>query len=152
MKIRLVQTDDIPKLARMRSAEWGTQDYWIERVSSYLNVMKNPQAALSSRVIYVAEVEEEVAGFIAGHLTTRYGCGGELQWINVREHYQGKGVATGLLLKLAGWFSEQGTRRVCVNVEPDNEKGIRFYQRHAAQRLNEHWMIWENIEQVSASA
>jgi hypothetical protein len=35
------------------------------------------------RVSYVAFEQGLIVGFIAGHLTRRYGCDGELEWINV---------------------------------------------------------------------
>ena len=33
--------------------------------------------------MYVTTNEDEVVGIIAGHLTRRFGCDGELEWIDV---------------------------------------------------------------------
>ena len=49
------------------------------------------------------------------------------------------------LTALAGWFGRQGAGRVCVNVAPENERARRFYQRHGAQELGEHWLVWPDI-------
>jgi len=46
---------------------------------------------------------------------------------------------------MALWFMEQNAGRVCVNVAPANARARRFYQRHGAAALNEHWLVWDNI-------
>jgi len=101
-----------------------------------------------------------IVGLIAGHLTRRFGCDGELEWISVRPEYRGLGVASQLLCRLAEWFLAQdlgsmlgptlperglGARRICVDVEPTNRIARRFYARHGAVDLKPHWMVWEDI-------
>jgi hypothetical protein len=70
-------------MSRIRATEWGAEEYWVNRITGYLDGTHNPQKALPQRVIYVAIQEESVVGFIAGHLTERFHCDGELEWINV---------------------------------------------------------------------
>jgi hypothetical protein len=48
------------------------------RMAAYLDGDHHPQQALGPRVAFVAIVSEKTVGYIAGHLTTRQGCGGEL--------------------------------------------------------------------------
>jgi GNAT superfamily N-acetyltransferase len=48
----------------------------------------------------------------------RYGCDGELQWIDATPEYRGKSVAAELIALLAKWFAEQSASKVCVNVAP----------------------------------
>jgi len=55
----------------------------MHRISGYLEGGIHPQRALPSRTCYVAVEQSSVVGFVAGHLTRRYGCEGELEWINV---------------------------------------------------------------------
>jgi ribosomal protein S18 acetylase RimI-like enzyme len=100
------------------------------------------------RVIYVAAEGDSVVGFIAGHLTRRHACDAELEWINVIGQRRGSGTAAELLRLLAGWFVEQKAIRVCVNVDPSNTRAQRFYRRHGAETLNEHWLVWSDISGV----
>jgi GNAT superfamily N-acetyltransferase len=84
-------------------------------------------------------------GFVAGHRTRRYGCEGELQWINVVKEKRGCGVAGELLSKISAWFVEQKAFRICVDVDPKNAAARNLYAGYGARPLNEHWMVWENI-------
>ena len=145
---RLVEKSDVPAMARIRAAEWETEDYWKNRIFGYLDHTLHPQHALIPRAIYVALHGDAVIGFIAGHLTRRYQCDGELEWINVIPEHRGRGVASELLRLLAVWFGEQKASRICVDVDPANTAARRFYSRHGAQSLNPHWMVWSDIKVV----
>ena len=114
----------------------------------YLNREHHPQQALMPRVIYVAWEGDALVGYIAGHLTRRYGCDGELQWIYVIPEYRGSGVASELLRLLAAWFMEQDASRVCVDHDPANTVARRFYMRQGALPLNEYWLVWSDIKVV----
>ena len=105
----------------------------------------HPRQALMPRVAYVAEEGKAVVGFIAGHLTHRFDCAGELEWINVVPECRGGGISSALLRLLAAWFVEQHAVRVCVDVDPANSLARRFYLRYGAQHLNPHWLIWNDI-------
>ena len=145
MEYRLATAADIPAMARIRAAEWESQDYWMQRITGYMNGTLHPQQALPERVQYVAVQDGEVLGFIAGHRTRRFECDGELEWINVAAPQRGSGVATELLRLLAGWFVEQQARRICV--DPD-DSAREFYVRHGAVPLNRHWLVWPDIAVV----
>jgi ribosomal protein S18 acetylase RimI-like enzyme len=112
----------------------------------------HPQWALMPRVSYVALEGETLVGFIAGHLTVRFACDGELEWINVVPEHRGSAVGSELLRLLAAWFAEQKASRVCVDVDPANTTARRFYKRHGADNLNEHWLVWNDIKIVLGSA
>ncbi|MGB6077420.1 MAG: GNAT family N-acetyltransferase, partial [Candidatus Acidiferrales bacterium] len=104
--------------------------------------------ALKPRVGYVAYEGDTLVGFIAGHLTRRHSCDGELEWINVIPERRGGGIASELLRLLAGWFVAQKASRICVDVEPTNTAARRFYARHGAEELNPHWLVWKDIDVV----
>ena len=135
-------------MARIRACEWGSFDYWTNRITGYLEGEVHPQRALPPRISYVAVEQGSVVGFIAGHLTLRHGCEGELEWINVIPERRGSGVAPELLRLLAGWFVEKKAFRVCVDVEPSNTGARAFYTHHGAAMLNEHWLVWNDISHV----
>src|SRR5580693_5117995 len=145
---RQIERSDIPAMARIRAAEWESETYWNDRISRYLDCELHPQHALMTRVIYVASEGDSLVGFIAGHLTRRHKCDGELEWINVIPERRGSGAASGLLRLLAAWFVEQKALRICVNVDPANTAAQRFYRKHGAETLNEHWLVWNNITAV----
>ncbi len=149
--VRYKQADntDIPAMACIR-AEGGEEGGASEdRMSRYLEGEHHPQHALLPRVVYVALENDSLAGYIVGHLTRRYACGGELQWVYVTPVRRGSGVASELLRLLAAWFVEREAYRVCVNVTPDNIPARRFYTRHGAEPLNEHWLVWHDINTVN---
>ena len=145
VRYREVKEQDIPSIAKIRAAEWGTEEYWTTRITGYLNKELHPQKALSSRIIYVA-LEADIIGFIAGHLTARYECEGELEWINVISQYRRTGIASQLVHILAKWFIKHEAYKVCV--DPGNDLAREFYHKNGATNLNKHWMMWEDIRIV----
>jgi ribosomal protein S18 acetylase RimI-like enzyme len=142
---RQADVHDVPALARIRAAEWGSGEYWQNRISGYMEGELDPQKALKPRIIYMAQAGDEVAGFIAGHLTRRFDCDGELEWINVRAEQRGSGIAAELLRMLAEWFLSQNAPRICVDVSPDNVIARSFYARHGATELKPSWMVWNDV-------
>ena len=135
---------DVPAIGRSRAAdpEWGPAD---PRTAAYLAGTHHPQRALPPRVAFVALKGNLVVGYIAGHLTQRYDCDGELQYLWVAPDHRRGGVATRLLRLLARWFVEHEARRICVDVTPDNARARSFYTRHGAEELNPHWLVWNDI-------
>jgi len=149
MHYRLADQSDIPAMARIRATEWETEEYWRVRISRYMNCELHPQHALMPRVNYVALEGDALVGCIAGHLTRRFACDGEIEWINVIPERRGSGVAAGLLRLLATWFTEQKATRICIDVQPGNTVARRFYMRHGAVELNAHWLVWDDIKIVA---
>ena len=150
LKFREAQSSDIPAMARIRAEEWETEEYWNKRIRAYMAGELDPKFALKPRVTYVCCEGDLLVGFIAGHITTRHGCHGELEWINVIREKRGGGAASGLLRELAKWFVAQNALRICVDVEPSNTVARRFYARYGAEDLKSHWMMWNDIRTVLA--
>lgn len=65
--------------------------------------------------MWVALQGDTPIGYVAGHLTRRFGCDGELQWIYVVREHRRAHVASRLLHLLAHWFLEHDARYVCVD-------------------------------------
>lgn len=148
MIYRKAKLSDVPAMAQLRAQDWGSEEYWRERVQLYLTGQLDPKRARSSRVAFVCVDEAQIAGLIAGHLTTRFGCDGELEWISVSSAYRGQKIGSGLLLKLAEWFVEEGARFICVDVDPANVPARKFYAANGACELKPHWMAWKDIGEV----
>jgi GNAT superfamily N-acetyltransferase len=145
VRYRLADQADIPVLSRLRregEGGGGSED----RMSRYLAGEHHPQQALLPRVMWMAEDDGSPVGYIAGHLTRRFGCDGELQWIYVVQEHRGTDVASELLRLLAAWFVERSAPRVCVDV--GDEHAGRFYKRHGAEDLTKHWLVWNDIGTV----
>lgn len=145
VRYRKAALGDVPALALLRhqgEAGGASED----RMRRYLAGEHHPQQALLPRVMWMAEVAQSPVGYVAGHLTRRFGCDGELQWIYVvREHRAGH-VAKELLCHLASWFVEHKAVQVCVDV--GDERARRFYKRHGAEDLSKHWLVWNDISGV----
>jgi ribosomal protein S18 acetylase RimI-like enzyme len=133
-------------MARIRSRDWQTEAFWMDRIARYLRGEHSPQQALAARVAFVGIEENDVVGFVAGHRTRRHQCDGELQWINVVEEKRGRNIAGQLLEKMAAWFVGQGAVRICVNVDPNNIAARRLYEKYGAKSMNDQWMIWEDAK------
>jgi GNAT superfamily N-acetyltransferase len=142
---------DVAAMARSRSTD-PAASLADERMTAYLERKHHPQQALDPRVAYVAFVAGVMVGYIAGHLTRRYSCDGEVQYLFVTPEHRRTGVAGQLLRLQARWFIQQGARKICVNVEPGNAVARAFYTRHGATELNRFWMVWGDIEVLAAGA
>jgi len=94
---RQARHSDIPMMAEIRAADWGTEEYWRERILQYLKHKLHPRDALRPRVSFVCVEHQRIVGLIAGHLTRRFGCDGELEWISVRPECRSRGIASELL-------------------------------------------------------
>lgn len=138
---------DVPAMARSRLSD-PYADAADSRMGAYFNGTHHPQRALPQRVGYVATVGEDVVGYIAGHLTERFDCAGEVQYLFVAAPFRRRGAARRLLQLLAGWFVEKRARRVCVNVDDESPAARPFYVSLNARDLRPHWMVWDDIGEV----
>ena len=143
---------DAEAMGRARTTGGWTGGAATPVMADYLAVQHHPHHALPPRVAFLAEDGGVVVGFVAGHLTHRLGCEGELQWIFVAPSHRGGVVAAALLTRLGAWFAAQGAQRVCVNVAPGNSRARAFYARFGAQDLTPHWMEWPRMAAALARA
>jgi GNAT superfamily N-acetyltransferase len=145
IQYRQAQRVDIPRMAAIWAIEGNEGGTSEERMTAYFDGHLHPQHALAPRTIYVAHEAEAVIGYIAGHLTRRVACDGELEWLYVVPQRRRSGVASGLMPCLAAWFKEQKASRVCVNVARSNTAAHSFYARHGAEPMNQYWLVWDNF-------
>lgn len=138
---------DVPAMVTVRigDAEAGPAD---PRMEAYLQGAHHPREALARRVAYLAFEREEPVGYIAGHLSNRFGCDGELQYLYVAQKHRRRGAAAALLSALARWFVRNDANRICVDVVPANEAARSFYYRHGAVDLKPSWLVWDRIGRV----
>ena len=141
---RPASSADVGAMAACRAGdpENGPAD---ERMAAYFAGESHPRHALPPRVGFVATVDDSVVGYIAGHLTRRYDCDGEVQFLYVAPAHRRGGVASELLRHLSCWFVEQDALRICVDVDADSSAARPFYARQGAAPLNKAWMVWDDI-------
>jgi GNAT superfamily N-acetyltransferase len=148
--IRQASVADVPAMAGARATdeEAGPAD---SRMAAYLEGRHDPQQALPPRVAFLAERGDVVVGYIAGHLTERHGCHGEVQYLYVTQDVRRMGVASELLECLAGWFIAHNATRLCVNANLDSAPAVPFYVSHGATPLNPYWYVWSDARQLARS-
>ena|SRR5262245_42425977 len=144
---RIVTSADVPAMAacRLTDPAAGPAD---PRMAAYFDGKHHPQEALLARVGYVALVRESVVGYIAGHLTTRHGYAGEVQYLFVAPEFRRRRVATALLGLLADWFGNAGALKVCVCVDSDSPSARPFYESTGASPFRRFWCGWDDISVV----
>jgi ribosomal protein S18 acetylase RimI-like enzyme len=146
--IREATLTDVPLMASLRDKSGWSGSANAERMKMYLSNEHDPQYALSRRIAFIAVQNDTLRGYVAGHLTTRFGCQGELQWILVDPDCRGSPIASELLTRMAEWSFRNESKRVCVNVEPENVRARAFYRRLGAVKLSEYWLQWPDISEV----
>jgi GNAT superfamily N-acetyltransferase len=148
--IREATSADVAAIAQCRSSDpaAGPADW---RMAGYFDGRHHPHRALPPRIGFVALDAGNVVSYIAGHLTTRFGYQGELQYLFVAPEYRRHGVATTLLRHLAAWFRDHDATRVCVDVNLDSPSAAPFYERLGARSFKPHWWGWDDITVVLAS-
>ena len=110
MPIRNAVESDLAAIARVQACTMVASDFYetsldeeaeyqrlYPRIVGYLAGTYNPSHALAERTLLVAAQEDQIVGFVAGHLSTRMGCTAELQWMFVLPHWQRQGIGARLL-------------------------------------------------------
>jgi len=120
----------------------------LQRWSSYLSGKSSPQGALAERVVFKACVDGKMIGYIAGHLTTRYGKDAEIQSFYILKENQRAGVGGKLLLRLIEWATRHKARSLCVGIAPENRYKS-FYLKYGGRHLSPHWIYWDDMEALA---
>lgn len=141
---REASESDVAAMAESRSGDVaaGPAD---ERMADYFAGKHHPRYALEPRKGFVATDGDSIVGYVAGHLTKRFGCEGELQYLYVAPAYRRQGIARALIGRLGKWFVRNGARRVCVNVDAKSPGARELYSSLSATDLRPYWMEWRDI-------
>jgi GNAT superfamily N-acetyltransferase len=149
VSFRVATSADVPAMVACHVTDDGVIPY-DPRMAAYLDGKSHPQQALPQRVGYIAFAESAVIGYIAGHLTTRNDCAGEVEYLFVSPKYRRRRIGTMLLRLLATWFTEQGARRVCAPIANDSPPEAKpFYEHAGAAPLRRFWYGWEDVSVVA---
>jgi len=129
--IRKMHLEDIPQIQNVAKVSWNAtyegiipsaiQESFLK--SAYNDKMMKRRYERST--IFVAEVEGKVVGF-ANFSPLKENGEAELGAIYLYPEYHGNGIGTALLNE--GIQFLKGVKEIYINVEKDNQIGIRFYQ------------------------
>lgn len=108
---------------------------------------QSPTSAKPERVVFKALIENELIGYIAGHLTTRYHKDAEIQSFYVLKEYQRKGVGLQLLQCFVKWLIELEAGSLCVGIAEANPYQA-FYLKFNGKYLNPHWIYWDDLNKL----
>ncbi len=114
---------------------------------AYFTGEHHPQKALGPRIGFAGFDGETIVGYIAGHLTTRFGLDGEIQYLFVAPAYRRRGIATALVRLLGDWFVAQGAAKICVNADLGSPPAEPFYQAMGGVPLapdQRYWYVWQD--------
>src|SRR5688572_24202961 len=103
IRYRRAEAADVPALSLL-PGQGEPGEAADQRMLAYLLGQHHPQQALGPRGMWMALDGDVSIGYIAGHLTRRFDCDGELQYLYVLPAHRGGKVAAGLLRQLATWF------------------------------------------------
>jgi ribosomal protein S18 acetylase RimI-like enzyme len=115
--IRPVRSEDEPLLFGIAQMTFGDEAGWNDR---------RTLAVLSEENVFVAEVEDKVAGFVA--LDPR-GEAVVIDHLLVAVGHEGEGIGHQLLAWAEGWAISSGARSLQVTVEEENARALDFYRR-----------------------
>jgi GNAT superfamily N-acetyltransferase len=104
----------------------------------------SPPTSLKERVVFKAVAGQAIVGFLAGHLTRRFGKDAELELLYVLKSHQRHGIGTALLDGFREWLTAHGARSLCVDIAPGNPYQA-FYLKHGGVHLNPHWIVWDDV-------
>ncbi len=105
---------------------------------------ESPATSKPERRVLTATLNGASVGYIAGHLTARYGMESEIQSLYVLHAHQRKGIGSALLSSFADWLVSMSALRLCVGIAAENPYRA-FYEKHGACYLNEHWLYWCDV-------
>jgi ribosomal protein S18 acetylase RimI-like enzyme len=94
----------------------------------------------------VAEIEENLAGFILGTIITKSAwVYGYIIWLGVAPDYQRRGVADKLVDKLVERMIDDGARFMMVDTDPENVPAVKFFARKGFGNIRKHIFLSMNL-------
>lgn len=138
--VRAMQKEDIPRVQDIARITWNATYEGIIPLSiqeKFLDAAyqdEQLEQRLKHSILYVAEVNDQVVGFVNYSPVKENGVVG-LGAIYIHPHYQGKGIGSAMLTK--GIREIDGVKEIMVEVEKDNLSGLQFYQAKSFEVVRE---------------
>lgn len=138
MDIRQATTDDIAEIrrvARESLAESYGHALDHELIDSVVEKWYDPDDLDTDLTdeetrFVVAEVDDELAGFVQSYVVSRREVIGEIDWLHVAPDHRGHGIGAALLEAIEEDLLSEGVERIEGSVLVANEMGTDFYDAH----------------------
>lgn len=138
MHIRPIDIADLPavhvmqiELDAFRASQW-TESEPFHRKKEVRITQCFTDADCTSGLIFVAEIDDVLAGYISGVIFERKGyyqaCMGSIEELFVLPAYRGKGIATQLLQHLEQVFVEKGCDHMFTKTDGENMSSQNTYR------------------------
>lgn len=94
----------------------------------------------------VAEIEEQLAGFVLGTIITKPSWTyGYIIWLGVHPQFQRRGVADRLVDSMVERMIEEGVRFMLVDTDPANQPAVKFFTRKGFGNARRHVYLSMNL-------
>jgi ribosomal protein S18 acetylase RimI-like enzyme len=131
VRIRRMAEADIPAVTRVDNAAF--EPLWH-------NSLDTLQRAFSQALI--ATVAESKEGIVGYQLTTGHGQRAHLARLAVHPGVQGRGVGRALVSDLFTYLMRNGTLRLSVNTQSDNNSSLKLYKNMGFIRTGEEYPVY----------
>lgn len=153
LTIRDMTIDDFPGVFHL-GEQLFTSDYSPSMYRTWDEYEITTLFNSDSYLCLTAELDEELVGFALGTTVEKSNSAwkyGYLVWIGVRQGLQKKGVGDCLFNEIKKRMVEQGVRMIIIDTDADNEAGIRFFQKHGFDNIQEHVYMTLNLAKKTRS-
>lgn len=127
IKIRMMQEDDAPAVAKIQSQVLGTRKH------DYKSLKARAMTSRSPVMPYVAEADGEIVGFVMGETSEgEYGVPGTVGWVDsigVLSDYQRQGVARMLVEEIISEMGKVGVRKIYTLVNWRDGDMLGFFDK-----------------------
>ena len=127
IKIRMMQEDDAPSVAKIQSQVLGTRRH------DYKSLKARAMTARSPVMPYVAEADGQIVGFVMGETSEgEYGVPGTVGWVDsigVLPDYQRQGVARLLVEELISSMCKVGVCKIYTLVNWRDGDMLGFFDK-----------------------
>lgn len=170
-KTRMATLADAPAIAEIHAASWrNTYNNVLtgvylsnivpaERMEVWNDRLQNPK---SDQCVMVAEIDDEVVGFVCVYSRENPEWGSYLDNLHVRSSHQSMGIGKSLLTEAIRWCHEiEPASGMCLLVNQDNLKAQEFYKGLGARNAKEgvwnapdgsivptYWFVWDCLATV----
>ncbi len=135
--IEEARIEDLPQLAELLGELFAQEkDFAPDREKQLKGLRLIVERPEVGRIL-VAREGKDVVGMINLLFTISTAEGGPVVWsedLIVKREYRGKGVGMALMEAAIQFARERGMSRITLLTDSDNEKAIRFYERHGFAR------------------
>jgi GNAT superfamily N-acetyltransferase len=126
MNIRLATINDAEDIQKINS-EVLQYDYPLEKAKEMLRLI----LALDWQMIYVAEIDGELVGYVQAHkyLGTYFDLFVNIIGLAVASEFQGQGVGKALMIATETWAKNNGAKGVRLNSGEKRLEAHAFYEK-----------------------